>query len=64
MDVKPDAALITGICGWEFVALTTGLIPTITSITRYCRRRHPLVTSVVVCSGLGWAFWHLLVSDK
>ena len=45
-------AVVTALCAWEVAAITTGRVPTITTLNR----RHPVV-GVVLVGALALHFW-------
>lgn len=54
VEEHPAARVIVAVaCGYEAVAITTGLVPTITSLDR----RHPWIGPAVLV-GLAWHFHH------
>ena len=49
---RATKAVVAGLCAWEIAAITTGRVPTITTLNR----RHPTV-GVVLVGALALHFW-------
>lgn len=49
---------VEGVCGYEFAALVTGRLPSVTRIS-WAVRRNPLGLSALVAL-LAWLTWHIL----
>lgn len=54
--VRPETSALVIICGWETIALTTGRLPTWTSLLRPLPRRY---RAVVVAAASVWFAQHL-----
>jgi hypothetical protein len=53
--------LVEALCGWELVALLTGLVPTVTAIVQPHQRRTAVRAAVLVA--LGALAHHLLIES-
>lgn len=49
---RTTKTVVAGLCAWEIAAITTGRVPTITTLNR----RHPVI-GVVLVGALALHFW-------